>query len=71
LLTPRQAATALSISERLLWQLTHDKQIRVLRIGSVNGKARARRYRVKDLEAFLDKMQAAQAEVCPSRNGTN
>jgi excisionase family DNA binding protein len=47
-LTPRQAAAALSISERTLWQLTRDATVRCVRIG------RAVRYDRRDLIAFVE-----------------
>ena len=50
LLTAREAANALSISERLLWTLTHRGEIPVLRLPG-RGKARALRYDVDDLRA--------------------
>jgi len=54
LLTSRQAAHALSISPRLLWQLTEPRgPIRVLRL-SGRGSARALRYDVRDLLAWID-----------------
>jgi len=50
-LRPREAARALSISPRLLWQLTHDGHIPCVRVGS--GKRRAVLYPMADLEAWL------------------
>ena len=47
LLTAREAATALSISERKLWELTNRNLIRSVRIG------RSVRYDIRDLEAFI------------------
>jgi excisionase family DNA binding protein len=48
LLTPREAAEALAISERTLWQLTHDQALPCVRIG------RSVRYRPEALRTYLD-----------------
>lgn len=56
-LRPREAAKALGISPRLLWQLTKDGQIPCVRVGS--GKRRAVLYPLADLQAWLT--QQAQA----------
>jgi excisionase family DNA binding protein len=58
-LRPRDAAKALSISPRLLWQLTRDGHIPCLRVG--DGKRRTVLYPVADLQAWLSR-QAASAE---------
>ena len=50
-LRPRQAAKALSISPRLLWQLTKDGHIPCVRVG--NGKRRSVLYPLADLQAWL------------------
>jgi excisionase family DNA binding protein len=50
-LRPREAAKALGISPRLLWQLTHDGLIPCVRVGS--GKRRTVLYPVADLQAWL------------------
>lgn len=47
LLTPREAAAALSISERSLWGLTNQGLLRCVRIG------RSVRYAVDDLREFI------------------
>jgi excisionase family DNA binding protein len=47
LLSPREAARALSISPRLLWQLTHDGKIVATRLG------RSVRYSVASLQALV------------------
>ncbi len=47
LLTAREAAATLRISERLLWSLTHDGTLPCVRIG------RAVRYELSDLRAFI------------------
>ena len=50
-LRPRDAAKALGISPRQLWQLTHDGHIPCVRVGS--GKRRTVLYPLADLEAWL------------------
>ncbi|MBM4026751.1 MAG: helix-turn-helix domain-containing protein [Planctomycetes bacterium] len=55
LLTPRETAKALRISERTLYTLTKAGKIRAVRIGS-----QGKRYRVQDLQEFV---QAAQPFV--------
>jgi excisionase family DNA binding protein len=52
-LRPRQAAKALGISPRLLWQLTHDGVIPCVRVGS--GKRRAVLYPMASLQAWLSR----------------
>jgi excisionase family DNA binding protein len=47
LLTPKQAAAALSISTRTLWSLTDRGQLPAVRIG------RAVRYSIRDLESWI------------------
>ena len=54
---PREAAKALGISPRLLWQLTHDGYIPCVRIGT--GKRRTVLYPITDLMAWLDQQVAA------------
>lgn len=53
-LRPREAAKALGISPRLLWQLTHDGHIRCVRAG------RAVLYPTATLQAFLGQAEAAK-----------
>lgn len=48
LLKPRDAAKALQISERTLWELTRRGEINRLKINS------SVRYDVKDLQAFIE-----------------
>jgi excisionase family DNA binding protein len=55
LLTPPQAAKALAISQRKLWELTDRGIIRATRIG------RAVRYDVRDLAAFIDRAKEGGA----------
>jgi len=50
---PRDAAKSLSISPRLLWQLTKDGQIPCVRIG--NGKRQTVLYPLAVLQAWLNK----------------
>jgi len=51
LLTPKQAAEALSISPRKLWSLTASHEISHVKIG------RCVRYDIRDLEAAIDRMK--------------
>jgi excisionase family DNA binding protein len=55
-LRPRDAAKALGISPRLLWQLTHDGHIPCVRVGS--GKRRTVLYPTADLQAWLSRQLA-------------
>ena len=50
-LRPREAAKALGISPRLLWQLTHDGHVPCVRVGS--GKRRTVLYPTAELQAWL------------------
>lgn len=50
-LRPRDAAKALGISPRLLWQLTKDGHIPCVRVG--DGKRKTVLYPVADLQAWL------------------
>jgi len=52
-LRPREAAKALGISPRLLWQLTHDGHVPCVRVGS--GKRRTVLYPTADLQAWLSR----------------
>src|SRR5262249_53745441 len=58
-LRPRDAAKALGISPRLLWQLTHDGEVPCVRVGS--GKRRTVLYPLAGLEAWLSR-QASPAK---------
>src|SRR5262245_27721832 len=58
-LRPREAAKALGISPRLLWQLTKDGHIPCVRVGS--GKRRTVLYPLADLQVWLSR-QAATAK---------
>ena len=62
-LRPREAAKALGISPRLLWQLTHNGHIPCVRVGS--GKRRTVLYPTTDLQAWLSR----QAE--PAKGGND
>ena len=61
LLTARQAAAALSICERTLWELTARGDIRALRLPG-RGKARALRDDVDDLRAWINRLKAGPPE---------
>lgn len=52
LLRPREAAAALTISERCLWSLTATGALPAVRIG------RAKRYDPADLQRFIDSQKA-------------
>jgi excisionase family DNA binding protein len=54
---PREAAVALGISPRLLWQLTKDGQIPCVRVGT--GKRRTVLYPVTELQAWLARRASA------------
>jgi excisionase family DNA binding protein len=56
-LRPRDAAKALGISPRLLWQLTHDGHIPCARIGT--GKRRTVLYPVDQLLSWLEQQVEA------------
>jgi excisionase family DNA binding protein len=56
-LRPREAARALGISPRLLWQLTKDGHIPCVRVGSA--KRRTVLYPLADLQAWLTRHAAA------------
>lgn len=56
-LRPREAAKALGISPRLLWQLTHDGAIPCVRVGS--GRRRAVLYPMAELQAWLSQQANA------------
>jgi hypothetical protein len=53
LLTPREAARALAISERSLWSLTASGEVRCVRLG------RAKRYAPADLRNYIDRLRSA------------
>lgn len=59
-LRPREAAKALSISARHLWQLTKDGLIPCVRVGG--GKRKTSLYPVAELQAWLAK-QTTKSEV--------
>jgi len=54
---PRDAAKALGISPRHLWQLTHDGHIPCVRLGT--GKRKTVLYPVADLQAWLSRQAEA------------
>ena len=55
----REAAEALGISERTLWELTARGEIPVIRIPGRGKEARSLRYDVDDLRAWIDRQKAA------------
>src|SRR6516164_7753299 len=59
LLKSREAADALGISDRTLWELTARGEIPVLRIPGRGKEARALRYDVDDLRTGIDRQKAA------------
>src|SRR6516165_1453314 len=56
-LRPREAAKALGISPRLLWQLTKEGHVPCVRVGS--GKRRTVLYPIADLQTWLAQQAAA------------
>lgn len=56
-LRPREAAKALGISPRLLWQLTHDGHVPCVRVGS--GKRRCVLYPLDSLQSWLTRQAEA------------
>jgi excisionase family DNA binding protein len=60
LIISREAAKALAISERTLWQLTKDGVIPCVRIG------RSVRYSPADLQAWIDRQKAPALSVAPN-----
>jgi excisionase family DNA binding protein len=56
-LRPREAAKALGISPRHLWQLTKDGHVPCVRVGS--GTRKTVLYPVADLQAWLTRQAAA------------
>jgi hypothetical protein len=61
-LRPREAAVALGISPRLLWQLTHHNgHIPCVRVGS--GKRRSVLYPTTELRAWLSREAGEMKEV--------
>jgi excisionase family DNA binding protein len=56
-LRPREAARALGISERTLWQLTRDGRVPCVRLGS--GKRKTVLYPVAELQSWLTRQSEA------------
>lgn len=56
-LRPREAAKALGISPRLLWQLTKDGHVPCVRVG--NGKRRTVLYPLAELQGWLSRQTSA------------
>ncbi|MBI2826538.1 MAG: helix-turn-helix domain-containing protein [Planctomycetia bacterium] len=65
-LRPREAAKALGISPRLLWQLTHDGHIPCVRVGS--GKRRTVLYPTVELQAWLSRQAEAAKGASDERH---
>ena len=59
-LRPREAAKALGISPRLLWQLTHDGVIPSVRVGA--GKRKSVLYPTAELQAWLTRQSKATSK---------
>jgi excisionase family DNA binding protein len=59
LLSAREAAAALAVCERTLWQLTADGKVKSIKIG------RSVRYDRRDLQEFIDGLR--QAEDAPKK----
>jgi excisionase family DNA binding protein len=59
LLTAKEAARALAISPRTLWELTARGELPSLRLPG-RGKARSLRYSVADLQSWIDRVKAQQ-----------
>ena len=60
LLTAKDAAAALAIAPRTLWELTHRGEIPVLRLPG-RGKARTIRYALVDLESWIARTRDGQS----------
>ena len=67
-LRPREAAKALGISPRHLWQLTHDGQIPCVRVG--NGQRKTVLYPVTALQSWLER-EAGISGQCKQKEGEN
>lgn len=63
LLKPKEAATALAISERTLWQLTKDRAIPCLRVG------RAVRYDLSALQAWIEQHRGESLDETSPHDG--
>lgn len=61
LLTARAAAEALAISPRMLWELTRRGELTPIRVGGRGIAARALRYDMRDLLAWIDRLKAQTA----------
>jgi len=66
-LRPREAAKRLRISERLLWQLTHDGHIPCVRVGT--GKRKSVLYPVALLEEWLREQAGQPAQPTDAAKG--
>ncbi len=65
LVTSREAAKLLSISERTLWSLAHSGELKVLRIG------RSVRYAVADIEEYIDRRRSETFALVSRASSTN
>ena len=66
LLSPKEAAQLLSISERTLWTITKQGAIACIRIGA------AKRYEVKELERFIaSRARTAPSKICRTQDESN
>jgi hypothetical protein len=63
LLRSRDAALALAVSERMLDELRRNNELHPIRLPGRGISARALRYVVSDLEAFIARQQAGQLSV--------
>jgi excisionase family DNA binding protein len=59
-LRPREAAKALGISPRLLWQLTKDGKVPCVRVGA--GKRKTVLYPLADLQAWLTRQASVKGD---------
>jgi hypothetical protein len=71
LLSSSDAARALSISPRMLWALTRPRgPIPVIRLGGRGATARALRYDLRDLVAWIDSLKATTEDVATLGDGS-
>jgi excisionase family DNA binding protein len=70
LLTARQAAEALAISPRTLWELTARGDLPAMRLPG-RGKPRALRYAVEDLQLWIQSTKDAQKIRLAKGNAEN
>jgi excisionase family DNA binding protein len=63
LLRSKEAALALGISERHLWELTHRGELVAIRLPGTGARSRAIRFVVGDLVAWIDAQREGVAAV--------